>query len=547
MACNTVVQDELEERLLGPRPSRLGTRRRGPRAVPAVSSLGASRRTAARSLDTEKYLETSVQDPAEKRALAGTTTCRSWAAGERTDEEVRAEKWLLKKRLTATVNAIYQEKARIRGIEDLERWFKALQSEKRLRPGESDLDRELRIATWLRVNPCPDRETNWWFCQYEQLRNCQAQWIGYRAACCGPATRPMAVPIGCRHRLCPLCCSHRAKDAKERIRTMFDELVNPVLITLTTPNQATIQKRDFKLFRKLVRAFYKRHAWKPATVSEAESGWIKGGVYALETTFNRAEKTWHIHCHMLADVVSPLPSKSERTRLGGKTVLSFTAMKLKLEFDWLRLTGSGWGKIPRKDADPKKKNGEIANFETWVRLGREMRLKEWSNGVLQPVQGISDAERALRTEWNRENRRVIDVRPVTDREKAVNEVLKYLTKVSNFSDMPSAVEPFMNAVHGARLIQTFGTWYGVKHDPLVKFDPENFEENWGEMKCSCGLNHWESMGVFYRSDVEMDALGRWQLGGHIEHTCRGTVPRPNIRVPETDLEESADEVWMQER
>ena len=93
----------------------------------------------------------------------------------------------------------------------------------------------------------------------------------------------MAVPIGCRHRLCPLCCSHRAKAAKEKIRALFDEVTNPVLITLTMPNQASIQKSDFKLFRKQVRAFFKRHAWKPATESETESGWIKGPVYALET------------------------------------------------------------------------------------------------------------------------------------------------------------------------------------------------------------------------------------------------------------------------
>jgi hypothetical protein len=544
MAPTSIVPDEMVERLLGPRPSRLGTRRRGPRLAQAGSNPIAYRRDAARSLDTEKQLETSVQELGSDRASNASITCRSWAAGERTEEDVRAEKWSLKKQLTSTVHTIYQQKARTRGLAELQHWFQALEVQEVPRAGENDLDTALRVDAWSKANPIPesDADTLWWFRQYEQLRNCQAQWIGYRAVCCGRTTQPMAVPIGCRHRLCPLCCSHRAKAAKERIRALFDGIAYPALITLTTPNESSIQKQHFKLFRERVRAFYKRHLW----IASTGLGWIKGGVYALETTFNRAEKTWHIHCHMLADLACPLPPKSERTPVSGKLIFSFTALKLKLEFDWLRLTESAWDKIPRKDADPAKRNGEVDRFEQWVRLGRENSLKEWRNGSLSSVVGISDGERESRTRWNRDNRRVIDVRPVTARDKAANEVLKYLTKVSNFSDMPSAVEPFMKAVRGARLIQTFGTWYGVKYDPAVEFDPDNFED-WGEMKCNCGANTWERMGVFYRSDVEMDVSGRWQLGRHIDHTCRGTV-RSNIRGLEADPSESDWEICnMQER
>src|ERR1035437_3265522 len=96
------------ERLLGPRPSRLGTRRRGPRAVSVVKPPGASRGAAAPSLDTEKLLETSVQKRSEKRASQNPVTCRAWAAGERTEEDVRQEKWSLKRQLTSTVHEIWQ-------------------------------------------------------------------------------------------------------------------------------------------------------------------------------------------------------------------------------------------------------------------------------------------------------------------------------------------------------------------------------------------------------------------------------------------------------
>lgn len=462
---------------------------------------------------------------------------------------MRAEKWSLKKQLTASVHQIWQSKANAAPDGAFERWFADLDAQKEARAGESDATRAVRLAAWKRANKLAGKEGEalYWFRQYEQLRNCQAQWIGYRAACCGPKTRPLAVPIGCGHRLCPLCSARRAQEAKKRIRSTFDLLTHPVLMTLTTPNQITICKQDFTLFRKRTRTFLKQHKWNRATESVPESGWIKGGIYALETTYNRAEKSWHIHCHILADLASPLPSKMARTLLAGSRVYSFTAIKLRLEFDWLRLTSSAWGKKPRKDADPMKKNGEIFNFEQWVSLGREMHLREWRDGGYKPVEGISERERAARTEWNRENRRVVDVRPVTDRDGAANEVLKYLTKVANFSDLPDAVEPFMNAVRSARLIQKFGTWYGAKIDPATEFDPEHFE-NWREMKCTCGLNAWECMGVFYRDDVEMDSSGRWHLKRTIEHTCRGTVPRPKIRALEAAPEESEFDPWqMQER
>ena len=36
---------------------------------------------------------------------------------------------------------------------------------------------------------------------------------------------------------------------------------------------------------------------------------IKGGIYSLETTYNAIEKTWHVHCHILCDLVEQFPPK----------------------------------------------------------------------------------------------------------------------------------------------------------------------------------------------------------------------------------------------
>jgi hypothetical protein len=469
----------METRVALSRPSRLGTRRRrAPQGRAALGEAGASRSAERRapSLDTEKQLATTVKE---------------WNESQKTDGELYREQEALRRQLNSSVHKIWQDHAAAGHVEAAAKWEKV----------------------WL------------------QIHNCQSEWIGYRASCCGARTTPIAVPIGCNHRLCPVCAWHRSKVARVRIKTMFDRLTHPVLITLTIPNKDSIRKHDFTLFRQRVRKFIAQH-----------KQWIKGGVYSLETTYNRQEKTWHIHCHILADVAASLPSKTEKIMLAGEKTYAFTAIKLRLEFDWMRICTVGWGKKAKKNASKMRQEGDVYDFESWVADGRQMRMKEWRNGGYQAIQA-SSAVLAARTKWNAKNRRVVDVRPVLDRDGAAREVLKYITKVADFSDLPEAIEVFCDAVRGARLIQTFGTWYGVKLDTV--FDPEHMDD-WGEMKCACGLNCWERMGVFYRRDVEMDKEGRWHLKRSIKHTCRGTVPRPTIRALDAPPEESDEELCQME-
>ena len=465
----------MQERAAPSRPSRLGTRRRKPRqAVSAVPEAGASRSGGARapSLDTGKQLATTVQE---------------WSDSQKTEHDVRREQYALHRQLTGTVHRIWQAYEGLKNPAEAVKWEKQ----------------------WLK------------------LHNCQSEWIGYRADCCKGYTTPYAVPIGCNHRLCPLCCYHRSQKARQKIKTMFDRLTHPVLITLTIPNKPTIRKHDYTLFRQKVRSFIKQR-----------SGWIQGGVYSLETTYNRKEKTWHVHAHILADVATSLPDSSVKTNLAGKRICTFTAIKLKMEFDWLRLWGCAWGKAPRKDAKQSVRDGETYTFEEWVRIGRDnaVKYRDYQQKKNIPLD-LSPEEFARRHAWNKENRRLVDVRPVTDRDGAAREVLKYITKVAAFSDIAEAVEPFCNAVRGARLIQTFGSWYGVKIDDAP--DAEQ-PKDWGELKCTCGLNIWERMGVFYRRDVVMEPDGRWRLKAPLDHRCRGTVPRPTIRALEARQEYTHD-------
>lgn len=477
-----LAQLDMQERTAPSRPSRLGTRRRAPKAG---ASRSAERR--APSLDTDKYLQTS---------------CREWLESTLSEGEVYRRQFALHGQLLGTYHKLWQDHAadarrnEVDGLEKQAEWHgkQAIKWEKR----------------WLRVY------------------NCRNEWVGYRADCCKGETRPLAVPAGCNDRLCPLCAWDRSRIARKRIKTMFSRLTHPALITLTVPNipnvatlnpttgamEDAISKHTFNFFREQIRKFLAQ-----------QKGWIAGGVYAIETTYNRAEKSWHIHTHILADLSAPLPEKADRVDLAGRRVMAFRALKWRLEFDWMRIVTGGWGKSKRKSKDPMVRAGDEFIFSEWIRELRNNELKQRTPNGYRPISGLSASEIERRTEWNRANRRIVDVRPVTDREKVAYEVLKYITKVSDFGDLPEAVEPFANAVKGARLIQTFGSWYGVKLDT-----PPEESERFSQYQCACGDNHWKRIGVFYRRDVEMDEQGRFWLTLIHDWNSAGTVPRPTIRA-----------------
>jgi hypothetical protein len=452
----------MQERAAPSRPLRLGTRRRAPRKGARCEAEGGSARAQrAASLDTGNYLATSVRD---------------WIANTETEEDRYHNTRRLHSQLMATVEKIWRRHEQ-----------------------EEDAD-----------------GANKWEKQWLQLFNCQKEWVGYYADCCKGFTAPVAVPIGCNHRLCPLCCWHRSEKSRRRIRTMFDRLTHPALITLTIPNKKTVRKHDFTLFRQRTRQFIKHH-----------EGWIRGGVYSLETTFNRQERTWHVHVHILVDLVAPLPQKSDKVTVRGQTLCRFTVMKRRLEFDWLRLWNRSWGRRPRRDCSQMVRAGDEHEFGEWFELSQRHSIRVRVGGRLLVRPDLTPKAIQLAFEWNRENRRVVHLKPVTDREGAAREVLKYITKVSMFSDLPEAVEPFVNAVRGARLIQTFGSWYGVKLD-----DPAdaNHPRDWEQLACRCGMNVWKRLGVFARRDVEMDEGGRWHLRRPHDWKSPGTVPRPTIRA-----------------
>ena len=85
-----------------------------------------------------------------------------------------------------------------------------------------------------------------------------------------------------------------------------------------------------------------------------------------------------------------------------------------------------------------------------------------------------------------------------------------------------------------RTLQTFGKFYNFKLEaPITKADIDSLAEAGIEcdqvvgaasfLRCECGANKFERIGVFSISDVEMDANGRWLLKQSCERRrCRGS-------------------------
>lgn len=96
----------------------------------------------------------------------------------------------------------------------------------------------------------------------------------------------------CRDRMCPLCQWHRGQEASRRIVELVRTIDAPRLITLTIKSSDELLgvqlDRMFAAFAKLRRL----DAWKRH---------VRGGVWAIEVTFNQQTGQWHPHIHIIAE------------------------------------------------------------------------------------------------------------------------------------------------------------------------------------------------------------------------------------------------------
>lgn len=314
---------------------------------------------------------------------------------------------------------------------------------------------------------------------YRRLDACQSEWIGFKATCCD--SRAVAVPIGCNHRLCPLCNAARLEHYRGPARDLLAAMENPSFLTLTVPNVATLTRKTFDQIRGWWKEFFR-----------SNKTFLRGGLYSIEVTYNRAERTWHPHLHIVFDAPWPTSGMKRNT---------FLLMKRTLEFSWLRITSPDARKVFRRN-----------EYERWQREA---------------------AKQVPGSDWNQRYRRVVDIRPVRG-ESAVYEVIKYVSKTNRFLDLPEAVEPFLRAIRGVRVLQTFGCFYNFRMEaPITKEEIEELAAAGIEtapvtgaasfLRCGCGANKFERLGVFCMNDVEMDKDGRWLIRPSRERrSCRGS-------------------------
>jgi hypothetical protein len=279
---------------------------------------------------------------------------------------------------------------------------------------------------------------------------------------------------------------------------------HPTLLTLTIPNVGTLKKTTFAQIRSWWKEFFR-----------ANKKHLRGGFYSIEATYNREDKTWHPHLHVLFDashayqgmgICNSCKSKGRRGHGQQRVGLSvdctcpFFIAKMLVEYSWLRITSPDARKLYKRNS-----------FKSWLR---------------------DTFTHADDLDWNRRFRRVVDVRAVKG-ENAVYEVIKYVSKTNRFLDIPEAVEQFLRAVRGVRVIQTFGSFYNFKLEvPITKAEVEELAavgidapvagvESF--LHCDCGSNKFLKIGIVGMADVEMDESGRWVLRPSSEQRgCRSS-------------------------
>jgi hypothetical protein len=314
-----------------------------------------------------------------------------------------------------------------------------------------------------------------------RLEACQSEWIGFKPECCD--SQAVAVPIGCNHRLCPLCNAARLERYRGPARQLLEAMEYPTFLSLTVPNVEKLTRETFDEIRGWWKEFFR-----------SNKAFLRGGLYTIEVTYNRQEKTWHPHLHIVLN--APWPTR-------GMKRAAFLTMKRALEFSWLRITSPEVRKVYRRNE--------------YVR---------WNNETSQHEPG---------SDWNQKYRRVVDIRPVKNNSSAVYELIKYISKTNRFVDLPDAVEMFLRSVRGVRVIQTFGSFYNFKMEvPMTKADLEALAASGistgnipvgaaSFLRCDCGKNEFHRIGVFSMSDVEMDKDGRWLIRQSCERRrCRGS-------------------------
>lgn len=240
------------------------------------------------------------------------------------------------------------------------------------------------------------------------VRSCHQDFIGYRCKD-NPKHVWARASYTCHQRLCPFEMKARSVRARKRFGPRIRQLYRSKYLVLSERNcglddLATGIASLWASWDRLTREFLRPFG-------------VRGGVAALELTFNVVDRSWHPHLNIVLDCRDYLPFE-------------------RLNPAWVEAT-EGRGR---------------SSWITAVNAG------------------------------------------------TVFELLKYITKLVDFVDVPEAVAAFVRSIRRQRFIRSWGSLYG--------FEGEESDLAPGLSCPDCGSRSFDDLGVMPRNRVYWDAEGQ---------------------------------------
>jgi len=122
-----------------------------------------------------------------------------------------------------------------------------------------------------------------------RIRDRGERFVGLKCEDCG---RRRFLTTYCGHRLCKKCARKRSARLSRKVCAIFSRMKNPKFLTLTVPNTKVVNRKYFARLREAFGKLRRSKIWRG----------VRGGIYALEATWNEQREDWNIHIHVLCDV-----------------------------------------------------------------------------------------------------------------------------------------------------------------------------------------------------------------------------------------------------
>ena len=170
----------------------------------------------------------------------------------------------------------------------------------------------------------------------QNLATCGKAFQVWRADC---GTK-LLVPIRCHHPLCSECSRDRSIPLQRSVlATTRKNAKKYKFITLTLVNTPSIDRLYVANLISFFGKLRKSAPWREK---------VSGGIYSIETTYNRRAATWHVHLHALVEVAGWLPA----------------SWIYDVQAEWRGITGDSW--VVNMQAVNKRAVKELVKYQAKV-------------------------------------------------------------------------------------------------------------------------------------------------------------------------------------